>query len=184
MKKEERIRRYGKEAYKKMQQQIQEWNEQHQEEKRNSNQEWVRTHQEEKRNSDREYGRAHQEEAKERNQLWGFNNPEKTKARQHEGNRKGGKYYEQQHKHQMNGIPHEKALVRGKHKRIWTPYKRIIAPESQIHHQWLPNTSKYRGIALVEKEQHIHGFVDVIQILEGEITLLTEEEVRNEGVIK
>ena len=34
---------------------------------------------------------------------------------------------------------------------------------------------------VVEKDQHIHGFIDVIQILEGEITLFTEEEIKNRG---
>ena len=29
-----------------------------------------------------------------------------------------------------------------------------------------------------EKNLHLHGYVDVIQILEGGITLLTEEEIK------
>ena len=80
----------------------------------------------------------------------------------------------------MRGIPHEKELIRQKHSRKWTLYKKIIAPESQQHHQWLPGTADYIGVALVEKDQHMHGYIDVIQILEGEITLFTEEEIRGD----
>ena len=113
---------------------------------------------------------------KTRNQ-WRVANPEKVKATNQETQRKGGKHYERNIQYRMVGLPHEKRLVRGKHNRYWTPYKQIIAPESQIHHEWIPETADYRGVALVEKEQHMHGYIDVIQILEGEITLLTEEEI-------
>jgi hypothetical protein len=40
-------------------------------------------------------------------------------------------------------------------------------------------TANYDGVALVEAEQHMSGFLDVIQILAGTITLYTEEEIRN-----
>lgn len=69
----------------------------------------------------------------------------------------------------------------------WVPYnlccemkkEAIIAPDSQLHHEWVPETCEYRGVALVEAEQHMHGFVDVI--VDGEITRLTEEQIRNGG---
>ena len=73
-------------------------------------------------------------------------------------------------------------LIRNKHWRRWISYKRIIAPDSQIHHEWISEMADFRGVALVETDQHAHGFVDVIQILEGQITLLTEAEIR--GVIE
>ena len=38
----------------------------------------------------------------------------------------------------------------------------------------------YRGLALVEADQHTHGFIDVIKILDGEITIFTEAELRGE----
>jgi hypothetical protein len=66
-----------------------------------------------------------------------------------------------------------------KHAHQYKPYKDSIAPDSQIHHEWVPETAEYRGVALVEAEQHMHGFVDVIEILAGKITLLTEEEIKN-----
>ena len=120
------------------------------------------------------------EKIKARSEKWRRDHPEEAEEQQHEICRKGGKYYERRLKYRLTGIPHEKDLVRGKHRRIWTPYKQIIAPESQIHHEWLPETANYRGVALVEKEQHRYGIIDVIQILEGKITLLTEEEIRKE----
>ena len=107
-------------------------------------------------------------------------NPDKFIVRNREIHRKGGKYYEQQRKTQMVGIPHEKTLIRQKHQRIWTPFKQIIAPDSALHHEWIPETADYRGVALVEKRRHQYGCIDVIQILEGEITLFTEEEIRKD----
>jgi len=32
-------------------------------------------------------------------------------------------------------------------------------------------------LALVEKDQHMRGIIDVIEVLEGKITLLTEEAI-------
>lgn len=107
---------------------------------------------------------------------WRKTHPEKVKANDQARSRKGGKRYKQRRQHQMTGIPHKKELVRCKHK--WTSFKKIIAPGSQIHHEWIPGTANYTGVALVEKDQHMHGFIDIIQILEGEITLLTEAEIR------
>lgn len=148
MKKEERIRRYGEVAYEKMLQQ-----------------------------SKALYAR-HPEKAKEQMRAWKKNNPEKTIIHTREACRKGGNGYEHRRQYQMSGIPHEKELIRQKHQDSYRPFKRIIAPESQLHHEWIPSTSEYRGIALVETYQHRHGIIDPILILEGEITLLTEEEVR------
>ena len=124
------------------------------------------------------YGIDAFEKMRQQGRDWYKAHPEEVKALGREIGRKGGKYYEQHRQHQMTGIPHEKEVVRCKHKNKWTPYKRIIAPDSQMHHEWIPNTADYRGVALVEKNQHQHGYIDVIQILEGEITLLTEEEIR------
>ena len=125
----------------------------------------------------RAYGKEAWEKMLQQTQEWNRNHPEKVKARDNERSRKGGKYYEQTRKHQSEGIPHARHLVRKKHGNRYRPYKNIIAPESQIHHEWLPETANYRGVALVEKDQHRHGFIDVIQILDGEITLLTEEAI-------
>jgi len=174
MKKEEYIRRYGKAAYQKMRQQSREWNKENPERVQETSKLWKAANQEKVK--------AHPEKSRERAKLWAVANPDKDKARQREGTHKGGKYYAQRRQHQMNGIPHEKELIRSKHANLYRAYKRLIAQESQIHHGWLNDgTSNYRGVALVEKNQHQHGYIDVIQILEGEITLFTEAEIRNRG---
>ena len=124
------------------------------------------------------YGIEAYEKKLKQNREWQRNHSEKIKANNYEYTHKGGKYYEQAFSYKKSGAPYEKKIIRNKHSKKWRGYKQIIAPDSQIHHQWLPNTSKYSGIALVETNQHLHGFIDVIQILEGEITLLTEDEIR------
>lgn len=148
MKKEEFIRKRGEGAYEKWQQQKRHWN------------------------------IIHSGKKAECNRLWREEHPEKVKEGGQEHNRKGGKYYEQRCKYRSMGIPHKKDLVRGEHRRCYMPYKQIIAPESQLHHEWILKTADYRGVALVEANNHQHGIIDVIQILEGEITLFTEAEIR------
>jgi len=148
MKKEEYIKKYGKVAYKKWLQKGRDWR-------------WM--HPEKKRESD---------------QVWRSNNPEKVEAIYHEQSRKGGKHYERQCKYFSTGLPHERQSIRKRDGQCYRPYKKIIAPDSQLHHEWVVNTANYRGVALVEKYQHQHGYIDVIQILEGEITLLTEAEIQ------
>ena len=111
---------------------------------------------------------------------WKREHPNQVKASSQERSRESGKYYERTRRHQSKGIPHAWHLIRMEYGRRYRPYKQIIAPESQIHHEWLPKTCSYRGVALVEKDQHMHGFIDVIHILEGEITVLTEAEILKE----
>lgn len=102
-----------------------------------------------------------------------------VQANAREQNRKGGKFYKEKKEYKMTGIQHIKEIIRNKYRNRWKQFKQIIAPESQIHHEWLPGTADYRGVALVEKDQHLQGFIDVIQILEGRITLFTEAEIRS-----
>lgn len=109
------------------------------------------------------------------------NHPEVVTARGVERNRKNGKYYMAKRKYQMTGIQHEREIMRKRHQSRWRQFKQIIAPGSQLHHSWRPNSAEYDGLALVEADAHMRGFIDVIQILEGDITLFTEEEVRNRG---
>ena len=120
------------------------------------------------------YGEAAWEKRLQQWREWKKTNPKKVKAQSQQQCRKGGRHYEQHYEHKMKGIPHARHLIRQRHGQRWRSFKKIIAPESQIHHEWLPKTANYRGVALVEKDQHQHGYIDVIQILEGEITLLTE----------
>lgn len=182
MKKEDHIRKYGQESYEKMLQRGREWKKAHREELMTRDRKWRETHQGERNAQSREWRETHREYVKTTSAEWYKTHPEEVKQRNQEVDRKGGKYYEKHNTWRMQGIPHDRDLVRMKHRRKWRSYKQIIAPETQLHHQWLPDTANYRGVALVEKNQHMHGFIDVIQILEGEITLLTETEVRTGGI--
>lgn len=114
------------------------------------------------------------------NAQWREANPDKVAANNQEANRKGGKYYKKHLKHEHIGLRGERNKIRTKHANRYRPFKQIIAPNSQIHHEWIPNTAEYAGVALVEKDQHMHGYVDVIKILDGKITLFTEKEIREQ----
>ena len=151
MNKEEYIARYGEAAYAKMLSRIADWEKEHLEERK-------------------KYRKKYYEE-----------HPERAVAANQEHCRKGGKYYEKMLEGQRTGLRGERHGVRMKHGDKWRAYKNIIAPESQIHHEWIPETADYKGMALVEADRHMHGIIDVIEILEGKITLLREEEIRREG---
>jgi hypothetical protein len=113
--------------------------------------------------------------------VWRAKNPEGVLRRSRQFSRKGGKYYKKRMLYNRTGLQGERNSVRNKHQKKYRTYKRIIAPWSRIHHERIPETAEYRGVALVEADQHMHGIVDVIEILEGEITIATEEEIRNGG---
>ncbi len=130
--------------------------------------------------SNRVYNRTHIEQRKVSIKKWQEEHPERMAARPHAVHRKGGEYYEKELEYARTGLQGKRNIIRMSHRRTYRPYKKIIAPASQLHHQWVVESPKYRGIALVEADQHQHGIIDVIQILEGEITLLTEKEIRNE----
>ena len=148
MKKEERIKRYGEVAYQK-----------------------------EKKQGRGRYAK-HRAEYNERGAKWREAHPDEVIAWAKERSRKGGKYYDKTVEYMRTGLQYKRNLVRHTHRRKWNPFKRIIASKSQLHHEWISETADYRGVALVEKDQHMYGFIDVIQILEGEITLFTEAEIR------
>lgn len=168
MKKEEIIARYGEEAYERMLEQNRARN---------------KAHREEKKANDKKWYDEHPEQAKAYRKSWRDEHSEQVIASHQEECRRGGKYYVKHLKSQRTGVQGDKNKIRMKHERDYKQYKDIIAPDSQIHHEWVPRTSEYRGVALVEAEPHQYGIIDVIQILDGKITLLTEEEVRNGGDI-
>lgn len=153
MKKEEFIERRGEAAYKKMIQQNSDWN------------------------------ALHREEISIQEAGWRAANPAKVKANHQKHTCKGGKYHERHLEYEHTGLRGERNRIRKRHGKQYRPFKNIIAPESQIHHEWVPGTAEYRGVALVEADQHMHGYIDVIKILDGKITLLTEQkgskEVKN-----
>lgn len=167
MKKEECIRRYGEATWAKWVKQSRKWGDRHREEKN-------------RKQSLRHAGHHECENAKKKK--WREANPKKVIVASRQSCRKGGKYYEQKVKYNTTGLQGERFKIRKRHAKQYRPFKQLIAPKSQIHHEWIPGTAKYRGMALVETDQHMHGFVDVIQILDGKITLFTEKEI-GKGVI-
>jgi exonuclease VII large subunit len=178
MKNEEIIRRYGKEAYEKQLEQMREYYKAHREELKAVNKRYHEENREDRIAASKEYIGEHLEQEKARAKKYLEQHPERVKAIRHEQHRKGGKYYDRNLKNEHSGLRGDKNRIRMKHAHQYKPYKDIIAPDSQLHHEWIPNTDEYRGVALVEAEQHMHGIVDVIEILNGKITLLTEEEVK------
>jgi hypothetical protein len=121
---------------------------------------WAKEHREQVKATQEKYREVHKEEAKCRT----------TKYREEN--------YSKHLEYNSTGVQGKRNVIRATHRNKYRPYKDIIAPDSQLHHEWVPDSPEYRGIALVEADQHMHGFVDVIEILDGGITLLTEEEVR------
>ena len=150
LKKDEYIAKYGEEAYEKHLEQSQEWY------------------------------RQHCERAKATVQKRRVEKPEIVKANNREISRKGGKYYEAKRVYDRSGLQGKKNKIRKEHAYKYRPYKMIIAPDSELHHQWCPQSAEYTGVALVEANPHRYGIIDVIQILDGKITLLTEEAIRNQ----
>ena len=134
MKKKEFISRYGKAAYEKRLAQTMEWSRDHPKEVRAQKAKWYKEHLEEK------------------------------KAQSAEASRKGGKRYDKKLIYEHTGLRGERNKVRSKHRTMWRKYKNIIAPRAILHHQWLLGTAKYAGVALVEKDQHMHGYINVIEI--------------------
>jgi hypothetical protein len=169
MNKEETIARYGEDAYEKILEQSRAWREEHK-----GKEEYL----EKEKARHRKYHKEHKEEEKARNKKYRDAHPEEVKANSHDRNRRGGKHYVNHLKDKRTGLQGERNRIRTKHARQYRPFKDIIAPDSQIHHEWAPPTAKYTGLALVEANAHRHGIVDVIEILDGEIILLTEEEIR------
>lgn len=131
----------------------------------------------------RVYRKTHKEQVYKWFKEWYKNNPAAIKRRDQEKYRKGGKYYKHHLEYHTTGIPGEKHRIRGIHAQKWRKYKNIIAPSSQVHHQWLNDgTAGYTGVALVEANQHRYGIIEVIEIIDGEITLFTEKELREQKI--
>ena len=120
------------------------------------------------------YGEEKYEEHLGQIRQWKREHPEQVKAANAEYNRKNGKQYDKKIEYDKQELRRKRNIIRACDRKRYRKYKNIIAPDSQIHHEWLPSSAEHRGIALVEADMHMHGFIDVIQVLEGEITLLGE----------
>ena len=132
----------------------------------------------------RKYGIETYDKYLEQSRNWQRANPEKVSLLSLEQCRKNGKYYNKKLLYMRTGIQGAKNKVRMLHIRIYSPFKRIIDPNglTHIHHEYLNDgTANFRGVALVEKDQHQHGIIKPIIILEGKITLMTEKDIREQG---
>ena len=161
MNKEEYIKRYGKVAYEKHLQQ---------------SRDWYAAHPAQKKAADTRWYAAHSEQKKAAVACWVAANPEKVLANNQEHSCKGGKYYEKWLEYLRTGLQAERNKIRAKHRRQYQAIKQAT-PNSVLHHEWIPGTAKYRGLALVEKVPHQNGIIKPILILEGEITLFTEKKI-------
>ena len=146
MKKEDFIRRYGEAAYEKLREQIRSWK------------------------------AANLEKARASVRTWQTANPDKVLAASHEQSRKGGKYYDRMLVWHRTDLQSERKVIRNKHEKLYHSHKRTVVPSilTQIHHEWILGTANYRGVALVNAEAHRHGVIEVVEVLEGEITLFAE----------
>lgn len=172
--KEKYIRKYGEGVYAKRLVKAQEWRRENPEKSK----EYYNNISEEQRKIHNRHQREQHAQDPEvrckRSRDWRKENPRKATKYDHDKSRKNGKHYKMALEYKKTGLQGERSRIRAKDRVKWRQYKNIIAPESQLHHQWISNTAAYRGVALVETDQHRHGIIDVIQILEGEITLFTE----------
>ena len=127
------------------------------------------------RQQSKDWKKQHREEHNGFNRKCCTANPEKVKMHNQEHSRKGGKYYEKFLEYCHTGLQGERNKIRAKHTKQYRNTKQAT-PNSVLHHEWIPGTANYRGLALVEKVPHQHGIIKVIKVLEGEITLFTEKE--------
>ena len=127
----------------------------------------------------KEYGEEAYVKQQEQTRVWRMLHPTRIHANSQEQNCKGGKRYRKRLIYNRTGLRGKRRSIRGEHQKLYRSYKNIIDPDglTQIHHEWIQETADYRGVALVEANSHMHGYIDVIQILEGEITLLVETEI-------
>ena len=63
----------------------------------------------------------------------------------------------------------EKHNIRNHHQRKYKPLRRMF-PGAVIHHQWIGKSSLYDGVALVDGKLHHSNIIEIIRLLEGEIT--------------
>lgn len=179
--KEDYIKRHGEEAYQRLLQRNRDYYEANKEERIKQIRDWQNVHKTRVTKQRNEFRKAHLVEHNTRCQKWAKKNPEKIKTHNQESCRPGGKWYKHRLEYNRTGLRGERNRVRDKHRRQYRPFKMIIAPDSQIHHEWVPSTAEYTGVALVEAKPHQYGIVDVIEILDGKITLLTEEQIKNKN---
>ena len=69
---------------------------------------------------------------------WHTAHPEEVKRHNDQICHKYGKRYQKHLGYMRSGLPGERHRIRIKHGKLWGRYKQIVAPESEIHHLWVP----------------------------------------------
>jgi hypothetical protein len=65
-------------------------------------------------------------------------------------NRKGGESYDTYKKYNVTGIRGKRTRVRAIDGKNWRPFKKIIAPETEVHHLWKDGSAEFFGLAIVD----------------------------------
>jgi hypothetical protein len=84
----------------------------------------------------------------------------------------------------QNKVARKRGNIRNIHGRF-KPYKwlknglKLQGFDPQIHHEWIPRTTEYTGIALVEAKDHMRNIIKPLIILEGEIVWTNETDERS-----
>ena len=120
------------------------------------------------------FGEKRYKERLKQARVWRSTHKAEVKKNNDKYHHKGGSFYDTKLIYDRTGLRKQRNVIRACDRKRYRKYKRFFAPDSQLHHEWQHGTAEYNGIALVETDQHMHGIIDVIHILEGEITLLTE----------
>lgn len=152
--------------------QMREYHQKHKEKLNAACMKWYKQHRNEQLIKMRARYKEHSKEGREYAKKWREEHPDEVIQQQRERGRKGGKYYQQMLEHNKTGVIGKRNVIRATDRRKWRRYKQIIAPESEIHHEWIEGTAEYRGIAIVDKSEHRHNIIKPIVVLCGEITLI------------
>lgn len=91
-----------------------------------------------------------------------------------EENKKYDKANPQKYPYITLQVEKEKNSIRHFHRKKYSALQKMF-PDAVIHHQWIEKTSKYEGVAIVDRESHQHNSIKIIKTLEGKITKFKHE---------
>ena len=67
---------------------------------------------------------------------------------------KGGTHYEKEKEYNRTGLRGERHRIRCIHRKAYRLFKKFFGIDTNIHHEWIPGTAKYRSICVLEVEDH------------------------------
>ena len=74
-------------------------------------------------------------------------------------------------------LAEQRRKIREKNRKKYQSHKKAVDPEglTLFYHAWTQGTSNCRGVALISKAEYaFHGRIKLIEVLEGNIPMLTE----------